>query len=105
MKAFVRYSNNGTIISGTLLKVKNKPSGAGWVEVPLTLCCSGLLPVASNSTSMKAYVKYDGNGNVVSGSTIVRKKKPSGSGRWVEIPYKQCCDNTPNPSPEPEPEV
>ena len=90
MKAFVRYSNSGVIIAGTLIKVKVKPSGTGWFEVPYTLCCSGDLPVPQN-TGKAAYVKYDGKGIVVGSSTIVRKTKPN-SGKWLEIPYQQCCN-------------
>jgi hypothetical protein len=45
---------------------------------------------------LKAYVRYDGSGRVVSGSLVFRKKKPK-NGRWVEIPKNLCCDGA-NPS-------
>lgn len=46
---------------------------------------------------LKAYVRYDGNGRVVAGSLVFRKKKPK-NGRWVEIPKNICCNPEPNPS-------
>lgn len=87
MKAYIRYGANGTIISGVLVKSNKKPTGVGWVEVPMTYCCS-TLPVGGNSRN-KAFIKYAGN-LVIPGSTIIRKKKPK-SGTWVEVPYQQCC--------------
>jgi len=47
---------------------------------------------------LKAYVRYDGNGRVVAGSLVFRKKKPK-NGRWVEISSNLCCN--PNPIPNP----
>ncbi len=44
---------------------------------------------------LKAYVRYDGSGRVVSGSLVFRKKKPK-NGRWVEIPKNLCCNDNPN---------
>lgn len=87
MKAYIRYGANGTIISGVLVKSNKKPTGVGWVEVPMTYCCS-TLPVVGNQRN-KAFIKYAGN-MVIPGSTIIRKKKPK-SGTWVEVPYQQCC--------------
>jgi len=39
---------------------------------------------------LKAFVRYDGSGRVVSGSLIFRKKKPK-NGRWSEITKNLCC--------------
>jgi hypothetical protein len=44
---------------------------------------------------LKAYVRYDGSGRVVSGSLVFRKKKPK-NGRWVEIPKNLCCNGNPS---------
>lgn len=90
MKAYVRYGSNDTIISGVLVKSNKKPSGYGWVEVPITLCCS-VLPGTAPSNP-QAYIKYAGN-MVVPGSTIIRKKKPK-SGKWVQVPLKRCCNGS-----------
>lgn len=45
---------------------------------------------------LKAYVRYDGNGRVVAGSMVFRKKKPK-NGRWYEISSNLCCNAGPNP--------
>jgi hypothetical protein len=44
---------------------------------------------------LKAFVRYDGSGRVVSGSLVFRKKKPK-NGRWVEITKNECCSETPS---------
>lgn len=44
---------------------------------------------------LKAFVRYDGSGRVVSGSLVFRKKKPK-NGRWVEIPKNLCCNENPS---------
>ena len=46
---------------------------------------------------LKAFVRYDGSGRVVSGSLVFRKNKPK-NGRWVEITKNQCCTGTPSSS-------
>jgi len=50
-----------------------------------------------NSRPLKAYVRYDGSGRVVSGSLILRKNKPK-VGKWKEITAYECC-NPPIPTP------
>jgi len=42
---------------------------------------------------LKAFVKYDSSGRIVPGILIVRTKKPTGNGDWVEIPSTRCCSN------------
>lgn len=44
---------------------------------------------------LKAYVRYDGSGRVVSGSLVFRKKKPK-NGRWGEITKNLCCNENPS---------
>lgn len=46
---------------------------------------------------LKAFVRYDGSGRVVSGSLVFRKKKPK-NGRWGEITKNLCCNPGSNPS-------
>lgn len=53
---------------------------------------------SSKLKDLKAYVRYDGSGRVVSGSLIFRKKKPK-NGRWVEIAKSLCCNDNPVPHP------
>jgi hypothetical protein len=50
---------------------------------------------SSKLKDLKAYVRYDGSGRVVSGSLVFRKKKPK-NGRWVEIPKNLCCNGNPS---------
>lgn len=47
--------------------------------------------MASNKKDLKAFVRFDGNGRVVSSSLVLRKKKPK-VGKWMEIPTYECCD-------------
>lgn len=43
-------------------------------------------------TRLRAWVKYSpSTGRIVPGILIVRPKKPSGNGHWVEIPSELCC--------------
>lgn len=45
----------------------------------------------SNKNDLKAFVRYDANGNIVAGSLIVQRFKPKGGGNWVEIDAYDCC--------------
>lgn len=49
--------------------------------------------MASNKRDLRAYVRYDGSGRVISNSLILRRKKPK-VGNWVEIQTYECCDST-----------
>jgi hypothetical protein len=44
-----------------------------------------------NNRPLKAYVRYDGQGRVVSSSLILRKNKPK-VGKWKEVQTYECCD-------------
>jgi len=46
-----------------------------------------------NNRPLKAYVRFDGSGRIVSGSLILRKNKPK-VGKWQEIPAYECCNPT-----------
>jgi hypothetical protein len=45
----------------------------------------------SNRRDLKGFVRIDGQGRIVSGSLILRKRKPK-VGRWQEIPAYECCN-------------
>lgn len=45
----------------------------------------------ANKKDLKAYVRYDGTGRVISGSLILQRAKPK-VGRWQEIQGYECCD-------------
>jgi hypothetical protein len=42
---------------------------------------------------LKAFVRIDGQGFVIPGSLILRRKKPA-TGRWLEIDTDICCTTT-----------
>ncbi len=47
----------------------------------------------NNNNKLKAYVRFDGSGRVVSSSLIVQAFKPK-VGNWKEIDAKECCNYT-----------
>lgn len=49
--------------------------------------------MANNKRDLRAFVRYDGAGRVVSGSMVYRKNKPK-VGNWVEISAYECCPTT-----------
>lgn len=49
--------------------------------------------MATNKRNLKAYVKYDGNGKLISSTLIWRKNKPK-VGNWIEITGYECCNTT-----------
>jgi hypothetical protein len=46
----------------------------------------------ANQRNLKAFVRYDGSGRVVSGSLILRKQKPK-VGNWQQVQGYQCCND------------
>ena len=46
-----------------------------------------------NKRPLKAFVRFDGSGRVVSGSLVLRRKKPK-VGNWQEIVAYECCNPT-----------
>ena len=49
--------------------------------------------MASNKRSLKAFVRYDGTGRLISGSLILQANKPK-VGNWQEIDAYECCNPT-----------
>ncbi len=47
----------------------------------------------SNKRSLKAYVRFDGNGRIIPGSLILQRFKPA-VGKWQETPTYECCNYT-----------
>jgi hypothetical protein len=47
--------------------------------------------MASNKKDLKAYVRYDGTGRLISGSLILQRSKPK-VGNWKQIGAYECCD-------------
>lgn len=52
-------------------------------------------PIISNRTdkSLRMYGKYDRNGRLIPGSTVLRRTPPKGND-WVEILINTCCTET-----------
>ena len=48
----------------------------------------------ATNNKLKAYIRFDGTGRVISGSLILQRSKPK-VGNWKEIDANECC----NPSP------
>lgn len=48
--------------------------------------------MAQLNKNLKAFVRFDGSGRVVSSSLILRKNKPK-VGKWKEIPANECCND------------
>jgi len=46
----------------------------------------------SNKRINKAYIRYDGNGRVIPGALLLNRFKPTGGGKWHEIPAYECCN-------------
>ena len=46
---------------------------------------------SNNNNKLKAFVRFDGSGRVVSSSLIVQAFKPK-VGNWQEIDAKECCN-------------
>lgn len=47
--------------------------------------------MASNRKDLKAFVRLDGMGRVVSSSLVLRKSKPK-VGNWMQVQAYECCD-------------
>lgn len=47
--------------------------------------------MASNRKNLKAFVRFDGTGRVISGSLILQANKPK-VGNWKRIQAYECCD-------------
>lgn len=50
--------------------------------------------MAIDRRSLKAYVRYDGNGRIIPGSLILNRFKPQ-VGDWQETPAYECCNYIP----------
>jgi hypothetical protein len=46
---------------------------------------------SNNNNKLKAFVRFDGSGRIVSSSLIVQAFKPK-VGNWKEIDAKECCN-------------
>jgi hypothetical protein len=101
LRAFVLYSADDRIVPSVLVKryESPNPTNGTWVEVPARLCCpypgSAIPSFFRTHGDLRAFIKYDKEGNVISSSTTLRHKKvpriSKSPAKWVEIPYRRCC--------------
>lgn len=49
--------------------------------------------MATNKRDLKAFVRFDGSGDIVPSSVILARKMPK-VGRWTEIDAYECCNPT-----------
>ena len=47
--------------------------------------------MATNKRDLKAFVRFDGSGDIVPSSVILARKMPK-VGRWTEIDAYECCN-------------
>ncbi len=47
--------------------------------------------MANSKKNLRAYIRFDGSGRVIPGSTVLRVKMPK-VGKWMELPTYECCD-------------
>jgi len=47
--------------------------------------------MANNRRPLKTYIRVDGSGRIIAGSSVRRQNKPKNS-KWLEIPSYECCD-------------
>lgn len=45
----------------------------------------------ANKKDLRAFVRIDGSGRVVSSSLVLRRAKPK-VGKWMEVRAYECCD-------------
>ena len=50
--------------------------------------------MAINNNKLKAFVRFDGTGRIISGSLILNRFKPK-VGNYVEIDAEECCNYVP----------
>ncbi len=48
---------------------------------------------SNNNNKLKAFVRFDGSGRIISSGLIVQAFKPK-VGNWKEIDAKECCNPT-----------
>jgi hypothetical protein len=87
-KAYVRLTQKGKIIPGSMI-VSNSdgvPKNGNYKEIITNLCC-GDVPFAVTSRKQKAWVCYDGDGEIIPGSLVVGPTYPQDRKNWREILY------------------
>jgi len=89
--AFVKYTKQGKIVSGSLIITRNYPNDGGvWHEVTESICCEPDCECTGNGIK-RAYIRFATGGHVVPGSLLISDMCPPDIGCWKEIPVDLCC--------------
>ncbi len=89
--AFVKYTKQGKLVSGSLIIARNHPKDGGvWVEVTESICCEPDCDCVANGDK-HAYIRFANDGHVVPGSMLITPYCPPEIGCWKEIPVDICC--------------
>ena len=90
--AFVKYTKQGKIVSGSLIIARNYPNDGGvWHEVTESICCDVDPEACTGNGIKRAYIRFANDGHVVPGSLLISDMCPPPIGCWKEIPYDICC--------------
>ena len=92
-KAWIQYTKTGKIIPGSLIVSAKRPKNGVWYEVIQNICCDTEPAFGVILTKPKAFIKYDNNGNIVSGSLVITDNLPK-PGIWKEVYIDVCCITT-----------
>jgi hypothetical protein len=85
-KAYVRLTEQGKVMPGSMIVSKSNgvPKNGPYKEIITNLCC-GDTPFSVTSTKQKAWVCYDGNGEIIPGSLVVGPTYPQDRRNWREV--------------------
>jgi hypothetical protein len=87
-KAYVRLTEQGKVMPGSMIVSKSNgvPKNGPYKQIITNLCC-GDTPFSVTSTKQKAWVCYDGNGEIIPGSLVVGPTYPQDRRNWREIKF------------------
>jgi hypothetical protein len=85
-KAYVRLTEQGKVMPGSMIVSKSNgvPKNGPYKEIITNLCC-GDTPFSVTSIKQKAWVCYDGNGEIIPGSLVVGPTYPQDRRNWREV--------------------
>ena len=87
-KAYVRLTEQGKVMPGSMIVSTSNgvPRNGPYKQIITNLCC-GDTPFSVTSTKQKAWVCYDGNGEIIPGSLVVGPTYPQDRRNWREIKF------------------
>lgn len=84
-RAWIQYTKQGRIIPGSLIISKTRPVNGVWYEVVEKIYYDPNPPFGVLHSKKKAFVKYDGDGQIVPGSLIITNNTLPRPGIWKEV--------------------